>query len=435
MHVVDKTASTLAPVTLARRMSRMKASAVREILKVAERPDILSFAGGLPAPELFPVEAIAEAHARVFAEAGRSALQYAVTEGYVPLRAFIAERLGGRGVHVPVEQVLLTTGSQQGIDLVAKILLDPGDLVAVEDPSYLAALQVFSGYEVDFAVVPSDDDGMRVEELPEVVARAGRLPKLIYLVTDFHNPKGTSLSLARRRALLAFATAHRIPILEDDPYGELRFAGTRPPSLAALDSGGEDGVVLQLGTFSKTLAPGLRIGWLVGPPSLIRAATTAKQAADLHSAPVAQRAAAALLERFDYDAHLGSIRAVYGERCRAMLGSLARHLPPGSRWTRPEGGLFLWVRLPDGLRADDLFDAAVAEKVAFVPGSPFFAGTPQHEYLRLNFSNRPPDLIEVGMERFGRVVAAALAGLQQQAPLGTAAEPLATGAGPQSNSP
>lgn len=391
-------------IPLAHRMARMKASAVREILKVAERPDILSFAGGLPAPELFPVEAIAQAHAEVLAGAGQQALQYSVTEGFLPLREFISARLAKRGVRAPVEQLLITNGSQQGIDLVAKILLDPGDVVAVENPSYLAALQVFSGYEVDFEVLGSDDHGMKVEELEALVAR--RKVKLIYVVADFHNPKGTSLSLERRQRLVSLAAKHGIAVLEDDPYGELRFRGERPPTLMALD---DAGVVLQLGTFSKTLAPGMRIGWLTGPKALMRAATTAKQAADLHSATLAQRAAASLLNDFDYDGHLRKIRTVYGERCLAMLDALERHMPQGTRWTVPDGGLFIWVQLPRGLRSEELLVPAVEQKVAFVPGSPFFAREPQHEFLRLNFSNRPSELIQVGMERLGRVVREAMA--------------------------
>jgi 2-aminoadipate transaminase len=389
------------PFPLAQRMSRMKASAVREILKVAERPDVLSFAGGLPAPELFPVEAIAQAHAEVLADEGRAALQYSTTEGFGPLREWICSHLGERGLHAAADQVLITSGSQQGIDLVAKVLLDPGDVVVVEDPSYLAALQTFSGYEASFAVVGSDDDGMRVEELERLVA--GRKPKLIYLVPNFQNPKGTTLSLERRHALVRFAQRHRILILEDNPYGELRFRGEHLPSLAALD---DEGVVLHLGTFSKTLAPGLRIGWAVGPRELIRALTVAKQATDLHTATLTQRATARLLSLFDYDANLDRLRAVYGERCLAMLASLEKHMPAGTRWTQPDGGMFLWVELPRGMSADALFPLALDKRVAFVPGSPFFAAEPRVEFMRLNYSNRPPELIEEGMRRLGAVIAA-----------------------------
>jgi 2-aminoadipate transaminase len=387
------------PLRLARRMARMPPSAVREILKIAEQPDVLSFAGGLPAPELFPVEAIAEAHAEALANEGRAALQYSATEGYGPLREWVVARLGRRGIRLTTDQVLITNGSQQGIDLVARVLLDPGDTVAVENPSYLAALQTFSGCEANFLSVGSDDDGMDVEALEQTILE--RSPKLIYVVPEFHNPKGTTLSRERRERLVRLCQAHRIPVLEDDPYGELRFRGEASPPLAALD---DAGVVVHLGTFSKTLAPGMRLGWLVGPRELVRAATIAKQAADLHTATLAQRAAAVLLSRFDYDAHLMQLRRVYGERCEAMLGALKRHLPQGTRWTRPDGGLFIWAELPFGVSADEIFADALREKVAFVPGSAFFADSVRCEFLRLNYSNRPPELIEEGIHRLGRVV-------------------------------
>jgi 2-aminoadipate transaminase len=387
------------PLRLARRMSRMPPSAVREILKVAEQPDVLSFAGGLPAPELFPVEAIAEAHAEVLARDGRAALQYSTTEGYGPLREWVVARLARRGIRVTTDQVLITNGSQQGIDLVGRVLLDPGDAVAVENPSYLAALQTFAGCEASFLPIASDDEGMDVAALERAIVE--RMPKLIYVVAEFANPKGTTLSYERRLRLVRLAQKHRIPILEDDPYGELRFRGVAPPPLAALD---DAGVVVHLGTFSKTLAPGLRLGWLVGPKELVRAVTIAKQAADLHTATLAQRATAALLARFDYDAHLTRLRAVYGERCLTMLSALERHFPHGTRWTQPDGGLFIWTELPAGLSADEIFAHALREKVAFVPGSAFYADAPRCEMMRLNYSNRPADMIEEGMARLGRVV-------------------------------
>lgn len=388
------------PIRLARRMASMPPSAVREILKVAEQPDVLSFAGGLPAPELFPIEPIAAAYAETLTDEGRAALQYSTTEGFGPLREWVCARLATRGIIVSVDQVLITNGSQQGIDLAARILLDPGDLVAVENPSYLAALQTFAGCEASFMVIDSDDSGMDIDALERAVAE--RLPKLIYVVPEFHNPKGTTLSLERRRRLLRLAQTHRIPVLEDDPYGELRFRGERIPPLAALD---DRGMVIHLGTFSKTLAPGMRLGWMVGPKELIRAATIAKQAADLHTGTLAQRAAARLLRTFDYDGHLAVIRRAYGQRCMTMLDALDRHFPPGARWTRPDGGLFVWAELPEGISADDLFADALREKVAFVPGSAFFAGAPKRQFLRLNYSNRPPELIEEGILRLGRVVA------------------------------
>lgn len=400
--------------SLAGRMSRMTTSAVREILKVAERPDILSFAGGLPAPELFPVEAIARAHAEIFSTCGEAALQYSTTEGYGPLREWIRNRMVQRGLSLESDQVLITSGSQQGIDLVAKVLLDPGDTVAVENPSYLAALQAFGGYQVRFAPVPGDDQGMDVDALEEVILR--QKPKLIYVVPEFNNPKGTSLARERRTKLVQLAQRHRIPILEDDPYGEIRFRGESPRPLAALD---REGTVIYLSTFSKTLAPGMRIGWIAMPRSLIRPLTIAKQATDLHTSTLSQRATAHLLQTFDLDGHLARIREVYGARREAMLRALETELPEGTRWTRPEGGLFIWVRLPDGLDAQQLLPRALDQKVAFVPGSAFFAENPQREFMRLNFSNRPEPLIAEGMARLGRVVKDAMREplvIQQAAP-------------------
>ncbi len=388
---------------LAQRMSRLKTSAVREILKVAERPDILSFAGGLPAPELFPVQAIADAHAEVLATEGQAALQYSTTEGYGPLREWICGHLKQRGRVANPDQVLITNGSQQGIDLVAKVLLDPGDLVVVENPSYLAALQTFGAFEAKFATVGSDDQGLRTDDLERLLAT--HKPKLVYVVANFQNPKGTTLALERRRELVRLAQKHRFLILEDDPYGELRFTGEHLPSMASFD---DEGVVVSLGTFSKTLAPGLRIGWVVGPKDFVRSLTIAKQSTDLHTATLAQRAVVKLLERFDYSAHLDALRPVYGQRANAMLDALKVHMPAGTRWTVPEGGMFLWVELPAGLSGDLLLPKAIEQKVAFVPGSPFFANEPRAEFIRLNYSNRPPELITEGMRRLGGVIAAAM---------------------------
>ncbi|MCI0569757.1 MAG: PLP-dependent aminotransferase family protein [Myxococcaceae bacterium] len=387
---------------LASRMSRMTTSAVREILKVAERPDVLSFAGGLPAPELFPVEAVARAHAEVLATDGAAALQYSVTEGYGPLREWISRLMERRGLRAPAGSILVTNGSQQGLDLVGKVLLNPGDVVAVENPSYLAALQVLGGYEVQLEPLASDDEGLDVEEL-EALLKSGRRPKLVYVVPNFGNPKGTRLSLTRRRRLVELAQAYRVPILEDDPYGELLFSGEPLPPLAALD---ELGVVITLSTFSKTLAPGLRVGWMVAPPSLLKGLTIAKQAADLHTGTLVQRATARLLEDFDYAGHVERIRSAYGERCHTMHEALREFMPEGTRWTRPDGGMFLWVELPEGFSARALFKEALAERVAFVPGDAFFVREPQDRFLRLNFSNRTPAFIREGMERLGRVVQA-----------------------------
>ncbi|MFM2151761.1 MAG: hypothetical protein RL199_196 [Pseudomonadota bacterium] len=390
-------------LTLAHRASSLQPSAVREILKIAERPDILSFAGGLPAPELFPVEAITKAHASVLATEAAAALQYSSTEGYLPLREWIATRLARLGIETDSDRTLITSGSQQGIDLAARVLIDPGATVAVEDPSYLAALQSMRSFGARFLPVPSDDDGMQVEWLEERAEREN--VRVVYLVPNFQNPRGTTLSAERRRRLVALAARLNIAIIEDDPYGELRFRGESIPPMASMD---DAGVVVRLGSFSKTLVPGLRIGFATGPQHLIRAMTVAKQASDLQAGTLAQRVAVRLLESFDYDGHIATLRRTYGERRDAMLAALERHMPPEAHWTRPDGGMFVWLTLPSGMRTEDLFPAAIAEKVAFVPGSGFFAGEKKYECMRLNYTNCAPALIAEGMARLGRVVTKAI---------------------------
>ena len=383
----------------ARRLGGMGVSVIREILKVTERPEVISFAGGLPAPEVFPVEALARAHAEVFAEEGAQACQYSTTEGWWPLREWLAGRMRARGIAAASpERVLVTSGSQQGIDLVAKIFIEPGDAVVVEDPCYLAALQVFKGFEAEVLAVGGDDEGVRVEAVERAIVEARRPPKFIYLVSQFHNPKGTTLSAARRPRLLEVARRHQVPVVEDDPYGELRYSGEAVPPLAALD---EEGLVIYLSTFSKTLSPGMRIGWAYGSEEVFGALVRAKQAADLHTNTIQQRAAARLLATFDFDAHVERIKALYGARRDAMLAALAEHFPPEARWTRPDGGLFLWVELPEGMAAEGLFERALAERVAFVPGGPFFASGGRHNFMRLNFSNSSEERIGEGVRRLG----------------------------------
>jgi 2-aminoadipate transaminase len=382
----------------------MKVSAVREILKLTEQPEIISFAGGLPAPELFPVDAVARAHAEVFAETGAAALQYSTTEGWLPLREWVAAHLNRRGISAHAKRLLITSGSQQGIDLVGRIFLDIGDEVIVENPCYLAALQSFSAYEARFIAIDSDDEGIRVDQVESALDRSR--PKLIYIVSDFHNPKGTSLTLERRRQLVSLAARHRVPILEDDPYGELRYRGEPIPTLASLD---DSGSVVYIGTASKTLSPGMRIGWVSASEEIIRALILVKQASDLHTSTIEQRAAARLLERFEYQEHVNHLSNVYSARCSTMLNALEQHFPEGSRWTTPEGGLFLWVELPEQVSGEELLRDALEEKVAFVPGAPFFAANPRHNFIRLNFSNSSPERIAKGVRRIGEVLKRRLA--------------------------
>lgn len=380
----------------------MGVSALREILKVTEQPDVISFAGGLPAPEVFPVEALARAHAEVFAEEGAQACQYSTSEGWWPLREWVASRMQQRGISSAApDRVLITNGSQQGIDLVAKIFLEAGDSVIVENPSYLAALQVFNGFEAKLIAIESDDDGMRVDEVERAIASAPRRPKFIYVVSQFHNPTGTTLTLERRHRLLDVARRYGVPIVEDDPYGELRYRGATLAPLAAMDT---DGLVIYLSTFSKTLSPGMRIGWTHSCAEVFRALVRAKQAADLHTNTIQQRAAARLLAAFDFDSHVERIKSVYGERLDVMLCALAKYFPRETHWTKPDGGLFLWVELPESVCAEELFEKAIRERVAFVPGTPFFAADARRNFIRLNFSNCAPDSIDEGIKRIGNLL-------------------------------
>jgi 2-aminoadipate transaminase len=382
----------------------MPVSAIRELLKVTEHPEIISFAGGLPAPELFPIDAIARAHAEVFAEDGPPALQYSTTEGYRPLREWIASRMQSWGVAATADRILITSGAQQGIDLTARIFLEPGDAVVVENPCYLAAIQAFSGQQARFIPIDTDDRGMRTDLL-EAALKETR-PKLIYIVSEFSNPSGTTLSAERRSKLIELSARYRIPILEDSPYSELRYEGERRSPLAALDT---EGLVTYVGSFSKTLSPGMRLGWLAASERVFQNAVIAKQAADLHSSTIEQRAAARLLRSFDFDGHLRRLREVYGERCKTMRSAIERHFPAGVRSTRPEGGLFLWVELPTRINAEDLFADAVAERVAFIPGASFFPVEPKLNFMRLNFSNQKPEMIEEGIRRLGSLISRRLA--------------------------
>jgi len=388
---------------LAKRMAGVQASAIREILKVTERPEVLSFAGGLPAAEAFPAEEIARAHAQVLAEDAAAALQYGASEGFGPLRAWVAQRMTRRGLLASADQVLITAGSQQGIDLAAKALIDPGDLVLVEAPSYLAALQTFSTYEARFLPIETDEEGMRVDALERALRE--RRAKLIYVVPNFQNPRGTTLGLARRAAIARLSREHGVTILEDDPYAELRYRGTALPPIAGLDP---DAHVIHLGSFSKTLAPGLRLGYVVAPARTLSALVIAKQASDLHTGSLSQRAVARMLQTFDYDAHLDRLRRLYAERLAAMLCAIERCFPEGTQWTRPEGGMFVWMQLPSGLDAGELLADAMREGVAFVPGAPFYPGRGRRDVLRLNFSHRAPALIAEGMARLGACVRARL---------------------------
>lgn len=378
-------------------VDRTPPSFIREILKVANQPGIISFAGGLPAPELFPVTELAAAFAAVLAARGSEVLQYSPSEGNPRLRAVLADYLSSRGTPARAQDILLTNGSQHGLDLVAKALLDPGDTVLVEDPTYLGALQAFLPYRPRLAPVAADAQGMRPDALAASL-RAER-PKLIYLMPTFQNPRGACMDRRRRLQLTAIARSAGVTVLEDDPYGELRYRGQHLPGLRHFWD-----QVVYLGSFSKTMAPGLRLGWIVAPPSLLPALKLGLQATCLNVSALTQAVAAAVLAGNGYHAHLQGLRQAYAERLEAMLAALQRYFPPGAVWNRPQGGLFVWVTLPPGLQALDLVDPALAEGVAFVPGAPFYVGSGGAGAMRLNFSNAPPALIETGVQRLARAI-------------------------------
>ncbi|MGW4869173.1 aminotransferase-like domain-containing protein [Streptomyces chartreusis] len=381
---------------LAARTGAVGGSPVRDILAVTARPEVINFAGGLPAPELFDREAIAAAFRDVLAETPAQALQYSTTEGEPALRTGLAARMSARGPATDADDLLITTGSQQGLSLLATALLEPGDTVLVEDPCYLAALQAFGLAGARVVAVPCDTDGVDPRALEELVAR--ERPKLFYTVPTFQNPTGRTLPAERRAAVAKAAARLGVWIVEDDPYGELRYDGERVPWIVSYP-GAEDRTVL-LGSFSKVMAPGLRLGWLRAPAALRRACAVAKQAADLHTPTVNQLAAARCLGGLD--AHVARVRDVYRERRDAMLAGLPGALPEGSTWNRPEGGMFLWARLPDSYDTTALLPQVVRHDVAYVPGAPFYAGEPDRSTLRLCFVTQTPEEIGEGLRRLGQ---------------------------------
>jgi 2-aminoadipate transaminase len=383
---------------LATRATAIGGSPVREILAVTARPEVINFAGGLPAPELFDAEGIAAAFRDVFAHEPERALQYSTTEGEPVLRAALAERTTARGLPTDADDVLVTTGSQQALSLLATVLVEPGDTVLVESPCYLAALQAFAFAGARVVAVPADGDGIDPDALEQLVTR--ERPKLLYTVPTFQNPTGRTMAGERRAAVASVAARRGVWIVEDDPYGELRFEGGRVPWIASYD-GAQDRTVL-LGSFSKVMAPGLRLGWLRAPAALLRACAVAKQAADLHTPTVNQLAAARYLADRDLDAHVARVAGVYRERRDAMLAGIADALPAGSTWTRPEGGMFLWARLPESYDTTALLRGVVEQGVAYVPGAPFYAGEPDPATLRLCFVTQTPDEIGEGLRRLAK---------------------------------
>jgi 2-aminoadipate transaminase len=391
----------------AQRTQRMSNSAIRELLKFTENPDVISFAGGMPAPEVFPIKEFKEACLRVLEKNGPASLQYGSTDGYTPLRDMIARHSARYGINITPENILVTSGSQQALDLLGKVFINRGDHILVESPTYIGALQAWRTYGAEFVTVPLDEHGMVTSEL-EARLRAGI--KFIYALPNFQNPTGSTLAYDRRLKLIELAERYGVPIIEDDPYGQLRFEGENLPTLAVLDSQTRSqnecysGNVIYLSTFSKTLAPGIRLAWVIAPVTVITKLIQAKQGTDLHTSTFNQIVAFEVAHGGFLDEHVKLIRKVYKERRDVMLDTLEENMPDGVSWTHPKGGLFLWVTLPECLDSEQLFPDAVAEKVAFVPGSSFFAEGGGQNTMRLNFSNACPEKINEGIFRLSNVV-------------------------------
>ena len=392
----------------AHRTKRMGSSTIRELLKLTEQPDIISFAGGLPAPDVFPVEEFAAACDRVLLLHGAQALQYGTTEGYLPLREQIARHTNRYGIQVGPDNIQITSGSQQALDLLGRIFINRGDRILVESPTYLGALQAWNAYGAEYVPVPIDKQGMITDHLDNAL-RSG--PKFIYVLPNFQNPSGVTLALERRKILVELADRYGVPIIEDDPYGQLRFEGDHLPSVVSLDdryrnNGGNNyhGNVIYCSTFSKILAPGLRLAWIVAPTEVIRKLVQAKQGADLHTATFNQLVAHEISRGGFLDEHIKFIRKVYRERRDVMLAAMDRYFPPEVDWTQPAGGLFLWGTLPQELSAEVLLKDAVEQKVAFVPGGSFHPRGGGENTMRLNFSNATPEMITEGIRRLGALL-------------------------------
>lgn len=386
----------------AERTSQLKASEIRELLKLTERPEIISFAGGLPAPELFPIEKLKSISFKVLDEDGEAALQYSSTEGYKPLRDFIAkERMRPSGVDVTGDDILITAGSQQGIEFSAKIFINKGDYIICESPSYLGAINAFNAYQPKFIEIPMDEDGMIIEEL-EKALKSHPEAKMIYTIPDFQNPTGRTMSIERRIKLVELAHEYCIPVIEDNPYGELIFEGERNPSIKSFD---KDGYVIHLGTFSKIFCPGLRLGWVCANKEVLEKYIVIKQGADLQCSTISQREVALFVKTYSLNDHIENIKKVYKRRRDIMLNAASEYFPKDVKCTHPNGGLFTWVELRADMDAAKILELALEQNVAFVPGGSFFPNGGKKNFFRMNYSNMNEERILEGMKRLGNVLA------------------------------
>ena len=391
----------------AQRTQRMKSSAIRELLKFTEDPEVISFAGGMPAPEAFPIKEFTAACNRVLETQSSQALQYGSTDGYLPLRDMIAKQSKRYGIEVTPENILITSGSQQALDLLGKIFINPGDHVVVENPTYVGALQALNAYGAEYIPVPTDDEGMITSELENSLRSS---PKFIYVLPNFQNPTGVTLSFERRLQLIELSEKYGVPIIEDDPYGQLRFEGENLPAIEVLDSQTRaqgacySGNVIYTSTFSKTLSPGIRLAWVIAPPEVIQKLIMAKQGTDLHTATFNQMIAYEVGKDGFINEHVKYIRKIYKERRDVMLETLEEHMPEGVKWTHPQGGLFLWITLPEFIDSRELLTEALKFKVAFVPGSSFFPDGSHPNTMRLNFSYANTDKINEGIGRLANAI-------------------------------
>ncbi len=390
----------------ARRTELMTRSAIREILKLTIHPEVISFAGGLPAPELFPVERIRQATNTVLAQHGPEALQYSTTEGMPELRSFLAQRLSSETLTVKPDNILIVTGSQQALDLIARVFVNEHDRVILENPTYLGMLQTLRPYDLTYLPVPTDEDGMRIEVLPELLRQH---PQLMYVVPNYQNPQGITLIKERRLDLIHMLESYPVPLVEDNPYSELRYSGEIEPSLMELDAQSLgirelNGRVIYTSTFSKILSPGLRVGWIAAPLPVIDKLVEAKQGTDLHTSTLVQYIIHEVVQDGFLESHIAKLRVAYRERRDIMLAAMENYFPEEVSWSHPAGGLFLMVYLPQYLDAEELLQEALAYQVAFVPGVDFHVGNTGHNTFRLNFSHESPPMIEEGMKRLGQVL-------------------------------